>query len=361
MTGSSQKNRVIFLDFMRAFAVMMMVQGHTIDAVLGENYRNLDNPVFWVWTFMRGMTAPIFLMTSGTVFMYLFRTADKPFRDNPRVAKGFQRVVLLIMLGYLLRYPDYNIFYLGTATYQQWVTFFSVDVLHLIGFGLLFTMLLGWLAELLKKDDFWVFLIASVVFVLLWQPFEHIDWKSFISPLFSGYLYTKTGSLFPLFPWLAYFFLGAIIGSILAKYPMIFKDSKFSTQVSLLGIAMIVISVAGDFLERWVTGTSTYWTTSPNLVIMRVGFVLLLMGSFIFASLKVNTIPKIFILLGRNTLLIYVVHLLIMYQSPAKVYFTRTYTPFETLLMAVGMISLMVLMVYLLNFFKLKNNPLVAN
>ncbi len=361
MTGSSQKNRVIFLDFMRAFAVMMMVQGHTIDAVLGDNYRNLDNPVFWVWNFMRGMTAPIFLMTSGTVFMYLFRTADKPFRHNPRVAKGFQRVILLLMLGYLLRFPDYNIFYIGEATYQQWVTFFSVDVLHLIGFGLFFTMLLAWLAEVIKKDDFWVFLIASIIFVLVWQPFEHIDWKSFMSPLFYGYFYTKTGSLFPLFPWLAYFFLGAIIGSILAKYPNIFRDSRFSRQVSILGISLVVISLIGDLLERYLTGTSNYWTTSPNLIIMRVGFVILLMGSFIFASLKVNTIPKIFILLGRNTLSIYVVHLLIIYQSPAKKYFTRTYNPAETIMIAVGMIGLMVLMVYLFNLFKLKNNPLVAN
>ncbi|MDR3665320.1 MAG: heparan-alpha-glucosaminide N-acetyltransferase domain-containing protein, partial [Ignavibacteriaceae bacterium] len=79
MTQSSTKNRIIFIDIMRAIAVFQMVQGHTIDAFLSNNYRIQDNPIFGAWLFMRGVTAPIFLFSAGAVFTYLFRLHDQHF------------------------------------------------------------------------------------------------------------------------------------------------------------------------------------------------------------------------------------------------------------------------------------------
>jgi len=67
MSGSEKKNRIIFIDLMRAFAVLMMVQGHTVDVLLSNDYRKMDSPLFLLWFFMRGMTAPIFLFSAGTV------------------------------------------------------------------------------------------------------------------------------------------------------------------------------------------------------------------------------------------------------------------------------------------------------
>ena len=68
---------------MRAFAVLMMVQGHTVDVLLSNNHRNTESPFFAAWLFMRGMTAPIFMFSAGTVFMYLFRLVNEPFKNNP--------------------------------------------------------------------------------------------------------------------------------------------------------------------------------------------------------------------------------------------------------------------------------------
>ena len=46
-----------------------------------------------------------------------------------------------------------------------------------------------------------------------------------------------------------------------------------------------------------------------------MGFVLLLTSAVSYISLSVNHIPQLIILAGRNTLLIYVVHLIILYGS----------------------------------------------
>ncbi|MDY0082460.1 MAG: heparan-alpha-glucosaminide N-acetyltransferase domain-containing protein, partial [Ignavibacteriaceae bacterium] len=73
MVRSEKKHRIIFIDLIRALAVIQMVQGHTIDALLAPEYRSLDYPVYYLWNFMRGITAPVFMFSAGTVFTYLFR------------------------------------------------------------------------------------------------------------------------------------------------------------------------------------------------------------------------------------------------------------------------------------------------
>ena len=124
-----------------------MVQGHTVDALLAPEFRSEQYPVYLLWEFMRGMTAPIFMFTAGTVLTYLFRLVNEPFMHNPRVKKGFLRFLLLVSIGYLLRYPTYKIFDFSDVTKDRLDIFFAVDVLQLIGFGLLFVMMCAYIAE----------------------------------------------------------------------------------------------------------------------------------------------------------------------------------------------------------------------
>jgi len=91
MPHEEKKHRIIFIDLMRTFAVFQMVQGHTIDTLLADNFRNPDNFIYASWHFLRGVTAPIFMFTAGIVFTYLFRLVQKPFNENPRVKKGIKR------------------------------------------------------------------------------------------------------------------------------------------------------------------------------------------------------------------------------------------------------------------------------
>ena len=131
MTATIKPRRIVFLDLLRALAVMMMVEGHTIDVLLFDEYRSYDYPGFKLWQFTRGMTAPIFLLTAGTVFIYLLRSTALPFRDNPRVAKGVKRALLLFALGYLLRFPSPSIIGVFSAPDEQWRAFWTVDVVPL--------------------------------------------------------------------------------------------------------------------------------------------------------------------------------------------------------------------------------------
>ncbi len=81
-------SRIIFLDLLRAFAVISMIQGHTVDILLRQSYMGEDSFIYYLWNFNRGLTAPIFLFTAGCVFTFIFINKKMPFTENPRVKEG---------------------------------------------------------------------------------------------------------------------------------------------------------------------------------------------------------------------------------------------------------------------------------
>lgn len=364
MTNRPVKNRVIFIDLIRAFAVLNMVQGHTIDALLNPEYRNFDSILYTIWHTNRGFTAPIFLFSFGAVFSYLFKLERKPFAENSRVIKGVKRAALLIFLGYLLRYPTPKIIFFDNVTDEQWKIFFSVDVLQLIGMGLLAIIALFYLSEKLFKNEYIVFGIAALISGFLYTIFEKIDWNSFLHPFFAGYFYHKTGSNFPLFPWLVYVFAGAMLGVYLSKRDLVFKSFKFSSRLFTIGAFLILFYYSVIYILPIFHIGSNPWKYYNGLVLFRLGVVVLLNAVFTLIALKIQTIPKIIILLGRNTLLIYVIHLIIIYGSAwnrgLNYFYERSLDPFLTISIALIMLGLMILIVYLLDWFNVKNKSMVA-
>ena len=365
MTFNSKKNRIIFIDLLRAFAVLQMVQGHTVDVLLSNDYRNLDSFFFSSWFFMRGMTAPIFLFTSGTVFTYLFRLAKEPFLKNPRVKKGIFRFFLLVSLGYLIRFPSFDIFDYSLVTPVQWSTFFAVDVLQLIGFGIIFILIFAFISEKIGNKDNLVFSSAAIFFFILWPPVAQIQWSDYIPVPVAAYFYQGHGSLFPLFPWVGFLLCGAMLGSYLAKHPAVFKTTQFSLKLAVWGALLIFIFAVFKSIEISTENvTIKYWTESIGLICLRVGFVLVLNSIVSFISLRLNSIPKLFVLIGRNTLLIYVVHLILLYGSAwtpgLVVLFDKKLDVWNTIGTAFLMIVTMTLMVIVIHRLKIRNKEIIT-
>lgn len=364
MTTSSKKNRVIFIDLMRAFAVFMMVQGHTTDCVLADSERVFTSPFFLFWNFMRGFTAPIFLFTMGTTFSYLFKLDRHPFDKNPRVKKGIKRSFLLLSLGYLMRYPTFSVVYFDTISHQEWMTFFVVDVLQLIACGILFVLFVEFIAEKFKISDYSLLAFFALLAFTVAPFTERIQWTNYMPQVLANYLYRGGGSFFPLFPWLSYVFAGAILGNYLAKNPMIFKTSKFSLQLAIIGLGFICTALVGDIFEVVILGYSNLWTTSPNLVFFRLGTVIILNAIVSFVALEMEKIPTIVILIGRNTLLIYVVHVIILYGSAwtpgVPKFLARNLSIWETMIADAVMLAAMAFMVKIIHMLKIRNKSTVT-
>ena len=341
-----------------------MVQGHTVDVLLSPEFRTAEFPIYNIWYFLRGMTAPIFMFTAGTTFTYLFKSVKKPFEENYRVKKGLRRVFLLIFLGYLLKYPTWTVFDFSEVSAEKWQLFISVDVLQLIGFSLLILLLILFVAEKMKLNYSATFIIiSSIIFIA--SPFlEMISWVFFLPAPIAAYFYSGTGSLFPLFPWSGYVIAGGILGCYLAQNPLVFKTARFSKQLAIFGVAFTLVAVISEIILNALNVKIVDPQAEPNTIFYRVGFVLLLTSLVSYISLRINHIPQIIILAGRNTLLIYVVHLIILYGSAwtlgIKFILGNGLSGWQSFGAALAMITLMIMMVKLIHRFKIRNKELVT-
>ncbi|MBR3090375.1 MAG: DUF1624 domain-containing protein, partial [Bacteroidetes bacterium] len=70
LNKKKQSSRIPSLDIARLLAMLMMVQGHTIYCLLDTNIINSGLWYWNTWTFIRGITAPVFLMVSGAVHIF---------------------------------------------------------------------------------------------------------------------------------------------------------------------------------------------------------------------------------------------------------------------------------------------------
>ena len=276
--------------------------------------------------------------------------------------KGLRRAFLLIFLGYVLKYPTWTIFDFSEVTSDKWQLFISADVLQLIGFSLLILLLILFVAEKLKLNYTATFItITTVIFVA--SPFiETINWISFLPAPIAAYFYSGSGSLFPLFPWSGYVIGGGILGCYLAQNPLVFKTARFSKRLAIFGSAFTLVAISIEIILKSLQIQIIDPQAEPNTIFYRVGFVLLLTSVVSYISLKVNHIPQLIILAGRNTLLIYVVHLIILYGSAwtpgINLLWGYSFLGWQSFGAAVIMITLMTFMVLGIHKLKIHNKEL---
>ncbi len=305
---SRQKNRIVAFDLLRAFAVLLMIEGHTVHVFLDSALRKPENAYFSLWVFVRGFTAPLFMFTAGLVYVYLLLGKNSGYR----MRKGFKRGLSLLVLGYLLRFPSFDIYRLFHATEAQLKTFSSVDALHIIGLGLIFLNLLFLAAEKIKINYGILLFFFSIISVGL--SFIINDSRGITElPLFLGAYFTKSsGTIFTLFPWLGYILLGGSAGYLSRK--KVFSSKEFLCILSATFIIFIVGLIFNNLIEnRFANGFLTFSVRSSAVIFLLTGL------QIVFN--KERKLPRSIPALGRNSLLIYVVHLVILYGSPISLGF----------------------------------------
>jgi len=179
MDAHPKPPRILFLDMMRFIALAMMLQGHTVYAVLDHEIRDGDSAGISIWRFFRGYTAPVFMTVAGIVFTYLLVLAGHQRTElTRRLRHGALRVATLVAWGYALRLPLEGLW--KPVSQRQLDVGLAIDVLQLIGFGLLLivTVFLA-IRPILRRGIehiSWVFL---VLFLGIVQISPHLAERSF--------------------------------------------------------------------------------------------------------------------------------------------------------------------------------------
>ncbi len=317
MSNSEQRqaSRVIFIDLLRFAAIFLMVHGHTVDVLLSYNFRMPSSVGFNTWLFFRGLTAPLFLFASGFVYGVRFKRTDSAEKFKLIQRKTIRRALLIIFVGYLMKSPTPSPFHWTHVTYQMIQLFLAVDILQLIGVSLLILLGIETLARKYKFEAMRILLLISFLFLMFHPIVKLIEWEHWLPISLSSWFSQATGSLFPLFPWGAYLFLGGVLGIYFQKKNY-FTDLIILSKVQLkLGIIFIAGAVILNLIELFLFADSTFWTISPNLVYSRLGTVLIFGSLFALISISIKHIPQFLKNASKNSLEIYVVHVMLLYGS----------------------------------------------
>ncbi len=309
MQASSVKDRLQFIDAIRAYAILMMLQGHFVDTMLAYRYRDLENALYSTWFFMRGMTAPIFFTVTGLVFTFLLLRDGRPIKENERIRKGIRRGFFLIFLGYLLK-VNFPAFLIGWF-YKSYP---ALDVLHNIGFALL--ALIGlYCLHLITKISLPLLYFGGGIFIFLINPtWLAFNWD-FLPIVLRNYFDADNGSLFLPVPWLGFTLLGAGLGWHLFHKTYLYRTWYWPAILLTAGLTIHFFSTKGLLLLHQWTGWENFLQLAyDNVLFWRFGHVLIIISLFIFLE-KIITFPPLMLKIGSETLTIYATHYVVLYGT----------------------------------------------
>jgi uncharacterized membrane protein len=334
--------RVVFLDVARVAATLMMVQGHTVDALLSPEYR--DTAGFQVWTSIRGLTPSTFLFTAGFAFALVTWRADAAPLRRSATWRRLRRWALFLGLGYVLHAPAGNLAGWLTAEPGQWRTFQAVDILQCVAATLTLLQLLALCTRTVRR-----FVVAAVAMTAglcavtpwTWNAAHDVQWPAFAA----AYLSPATGSLFPLLPWSAYAALGAVMGG-LYRSAAVPRPAAWTTHVMLPVGGMLYASAIA---VRAFASEAPIGGGRPSQFLLQAGLVCMILTAI---SVAVDRVPRQRAgvgIIARESLTVYFVHVCLVYGSPWSLGLRQivgeTLTPAEVLVVVLAMWSAMGLLV----------------
>ena len=304
--------RLVAADLVRVFAMVLMVQGHTLDVLLTPDCRFTS----WynIWLFCRGFTAPMFMALAGFSFaLATLRRWENHLHFGPAVAKRLRRFAFFVLLGYSLRIPVHSLLRdLRWASPQAWQCFLQFDVLQTIGFTLISLQLL--VLGLRTPTRFATVTGMLALIVAFAAP---LAWNSpFLNSLplaLKSALIGTTGSLFPLIPWSAYIFLGATLGTAYAAVGQ--STPSLLRRAIPFGLLLFVAGIALEGVSLHIYGPANFWLTTPHLFVARIGFVTASLGLATFLERFLLVSPRAVQSLAEESLLVYFVHVVLLYGS----------------------------------------------
>jgi len=287
--------RELYIDAFRGLMALAMVQGHFTDTLLTRAVQ--EQPWYVFQQMFHGSTAPGFLFASG--FVAGLPRAPLSLRASGRRAR---RLLFVFGLGYFLHLPYYSLWKtVGATSPAERSLLFACDALQVIAATQLFVLVLQWVAG--RNWTRWAGAIAFAVIAatpLVWSSGLSARLPEALAP----WLDESTGSRFPVFPFAAFVLAGTLAGAALGRA----EPRKRHSREIAWGLGLVALGV---LLSRVLSGRVDFWGPSPAYVFVRLGGLLLLLGVVEAAARMPGT--RALALLGHETLLVYVLHLSVLF------------------------------------------------
>lgn len=342
---NTNNDRILFIDLGRTIAICMMLQGHFVTTALAPEFKDSANTAYYIFAHLRGLTAPLFFTITGVVFAYLLSAdLNKTLRESTRLKKGIKRVLLLLLWAYLLQFNFVNFFNKFRGFDIEWARLsndyhynvfaylleknglgvYGFHVLHCIGIGILFLIIIFLIARKLKFLSLasWYFLFAFMILVLHSILIYTIPKGSYFpenAPMFIQNMFIGKYSVFPIIPYLSFVMMGGMFGAIIAKKKREVFKPRFFLSLIIFGILLILFNFQfrtdlDDLLNKYNIVNGPFFEKS-SLILGRAGQVCIVLALLIFVEYK-NWLKDNWVLqIGKNTFPVFVLHAIILYGS----------------------------------------------
>ncbi len=283
-----RRPRLTWLDFFRGAAVLVMIEAHVFNTFLAAGLRG--TAWFGQLTGINGLVAPSFLFIAGFVQGLERRTS--PGKPIP-FARRAGRLLGIAAIGYALHLP------IGEMLAHRWDDALrigtQIDVLQCLALGLGLLLGVSWLAQKFpgrRADIVWWSGVtsAALAVVLAALPVQGwmggpVAWRAWVNP--------TTGSLFPIFPWIGFVFLGALAGA----WP---ERSLPERAAGLIALYVLAAACRGTVFSAY----------SPSFFLERAAWVLVLATVCEWSARR--PLPALVLYAGKHSLKLYVAHLVLI-------------------------------------------------
>lgn len=306
-----QKRRYIYIDLLRGWAVLVMIEVHVFNAFLLPGLR--EAAWFTVLNFINGLVAPAFLFVSGYSFVIV---AQRKWNDylnvTPVFWKQIGRIAQILAVGYALHLPVFSFTKLTQIGTEEWSVFWKVDVLHAIAVSLLVMVVLIVLLRDQKKYFIAVMILASIM--VFGSPLIHEKNIDHLLPEpIANYFTAAHRSQFPLFPWMGFVLAGGITAQLWVWWKERIEERKIFLRFSVVAAIMILLSLIANALPFSMYPEHNYWRANPGFFFIRLGIVIILLATLWYWEKVYRSGKSIVSVVGSESLVAYAGHLLVIY------------------------------------------------
>ncbi len=297
--------RYDWLDYLRGIAALWMIEVHVVDVALHSRWQS----AWWFpWLGLtHGFVAVAFLFCAGGAFAITLERKHAAYRRWERPLWNYlAKLGLLLVLGYWLHLPGFSLERTVHATQEELRRLADCDILQCIAASSLLALTIGIATERARLyRSIYAVLTVAIASLTPWVWEQRLDETL---PLFLGaYIAPQPLSKFPLFPFAAYFFSGAVAVPLIRSW----------SQRAVWWLLIWSVVAAAGLLAVGFSSPKQWWHTSPEHVSFRLAGTVALLAVLILGAEHIDRwhMSSVLRLAGQQSLWIYVFHLLIVYGS----------------------------------------------
>ncbi len=315
--SSVRGQRIHFVDLLRLIASLQMVHGHTMDALMADDLR--QGVIFDRWSWGRGLVSVAFLFAAGLSYhLSTLARFDQHRANKGKVLYRFRRAAWLIALGYLLHFPAAALSSDAAAATRALHDFAMIDVLQCIGVCIATLELMTIFAARARQVVIASAALGALAFAL--APLgERLDPSGALRPLVN-YVTHQGGSLFPLAPWAGFVFAGIVVGEIALPEGTRTRVDYPLPRLAACAAAVLLVALIAHLSPVSFVTEHTSRNSEPAFNLLKLGVVLSIVTALALIGRHIKTLPRFMQVLAGESLVIYVVHLFLIYGAGVGLY-----------------------------------------